>query len=70
MMSIRKQNDENKSPPDADAPAGKSHLPARRPQATALLEAPRKGLKVVVETGANAYFSACRRIARLLNGQR
>ena len=64
-MSMRKQNNEDR--PHNDDDGQQDHLPARRKQSTALLEAPREGLKIAVERGAQAYFSTCRRIAKFLN---
>jgi hypothetical protein len=58
-MTNSKQKRDESSPED--------HLPARSVQSTALLEAPKEGLKLAVEQGAQAYFSTCRRLARLLN---
>ena len=67
-MATRKDNEENRPPNHADdGDAEEHHLPVHRPQSRALLEAPRKGLVVVVERGADAYFSTCRRIAQFLN---
>lgn len=55
---------------DDDSPTDNGHLPARSTQSTALLEAPKAGLKRAVERSAQVYYSTCRRLARLLNGSR
>lgn len=64
MTSTRKE--EKKSPPKDST----SHLPARSRQTTTLLDAPRQTVIAVIERGAGAYYSTCRRIANLLNGKR
>lgn len=66
-MSTRKEHSENHDAPDRCEADDADALPVRRRQSTALLDAPKKGLEVVVERGASAYFSTCRRIAQFLN---
>lgn len=59
-MTNRKQKEKKRPVED--------HLPARSKQSTALLDAPKEGLKLAVERSARVYFSTCRKIARFLNG--
>ncbi len=66
-MTTRKEDIENHDAKEEQRRGGDKTLPVRRLQTTALLDAPRKGFEVVVERGASAYFSTCRRIARFLN---
>lgn len=42
-------------------------LPVVRRRTTALLDAPKQGVKLVIERGADVYYSTCRRIAEFLN---
>lgn len=69
MMAMRKEDDKTtrSADPTDEGDDDGDHLPARSPQSRALRNAPQKGLQIAVERGADVYFSACRRIARLLN---
>lgn len=67
IMPTRKQDRDDGPGEDRRDEEDTAALPVRRLQTTALLDAPKKGLEVVVERGASAYFSTCRRIARFLN---
>lgn len=71
---MRKENDTDPpSGPDTEPSSDRSDdrersdLPVRRGESGTLIDAPRKGAKLVLEQGADLYFSACRRIAALLN---
>lgn len=67
---MRKQNQPDStsdSDPDHSDDDGRDHLPVRRRQSANLVEAPKKGARIVIERGADLYFSACRRVATLLN---
>ncbi len=50
-----------------DLPVTTDRSLTRRDQNTSLLQAPSQPVKVIVERGAQAYFSTCRRLAKLLN---
>ena len=69
-MTTRKDNEKDQPPNKGTDDAQGSQLPMHRPQSRALLDAPRKGLVVIVERSADAYFSTCRRIANFLNRSR
>lgn len=69
-MSMRKQDDQTSSSDSTtDRPDDplEDRLPARRRQSANLVEAPKKGARIVVEQGADIYFSICERVASFLN---
>lgn len=73
-MATRNRTSDNRSPSESSNPAEQrdetdspDHLPMRSRRSMALADAPKKGLKLVVERGASVYFSACRRVAEFLN---
>ncbi len=59
------KSNEEQSKDETDERPG--DLPVRRHQSRQLLQAPKKGAKVVIERGADAYFTFCERVAAFLN---
>lgn len=64
-MTNRKQNEAPPTEPADDG--GARDLPVHKPQNTTLLQSPTKGVVMIVEQGAQAYFSTCRRLAKFFN---
>ncbi len=63
------------SPPSSSDPSSsrdaangdRDQLPIPSDQNTSLLHSPPTPVKVIIERGASAYFSTCRRLAAILN---
>lgn len=64
-MTQNKQKDDDTASDDR-----RDRLPVRRNRHTALIDAPREGVKLVIERGADVYFSVCRRFAAFLNDRK